>query len=72
MQDKSRKRKTDYYSSWVLTAGYSDVLYSTIENWIVIGENVCILHSDGELEKIEKTQLEVPALEEIEAFDIAL
>ena len=58
-------RKTDYYSSWVLTVDYSDVLYSTIENWIVIDENVYILHSDGELEKIEKTQLEVPALEEI-------
>lgn len=60
-------RKNDYYSSWVLTADYSDVLYSTIENWIVIDENVYILHSDGELEKIEKTQLEAPALEEIEA-----
>ena len=63
-------RKNDYYSSWVLTAGYSDVLYSTIENWIVIDENVYVLHSDGELEKIEKTQLEAPALEEIEAYDL--
>lgn len=25
-------RKNDYYSSWVLTAGYSDVLYSTMED----------------------------------------
>ena len=58
-------RKNDYYSSWVLTAGYSDVLYSTVENWIVIDENVYVLHSDGELEKIEKTQLEAPTLEEI-------
>ena len=65
-------RKNDYYSSWVLTAGYSDVLYSTIENWIVIDENVYVLHGDGELEKIEKTQLEVPMLEEIEAYDMAL
>lgn len=65
-------RKNDYYSSWVLTAGYSDVLYSTIENWIVIDENVYILHSDGELEKIEKTQLETPALEEIEAFGLTV
>ena len=62
-------RKNDYYSSWVLTADYSDVLYSTIENWIMIDENVYILHSDSELEKIEKTQLEAPALEEIEVFD---
>ena len=58
-------RKTDYYSSWVLTVDYSDVLYSTVENWIVIDENVYILHSDGELEKIEKTQLGAPTLEEI-------
>ena len=61
-------RKNDYYSSWVLTAGYSDVLYSTIENWIITDEDACILHSNGELEKIEKTQLEVPMLEEIEKF----
>lgn len=61
-------RKNDYYSSWVLTAGYSDVLYSTIENWIIIDENTYILHSDGELEKIEKSQLEVPMLEEIEIY----
>ena len=63
-------RKNDYYSSWVLTAGYSDVLYSTIENWIVMDENVYAFHSDGELEKIEKAQLEVPTLEEIETFDL--
>ena len=60
-------KKNDYYSSWVLTADYSDVLYSTIENWIVIEENVYVLHSHGELERIEKTQLGAPALEEIEA-----
>ncbi len=65
-------RKYDYYSSWVLTADYSDVLYSTIENWIVMDENVYFLHSDGELEKIEKTQLEAPTLEEIEAFDMEI
>ena len=35
-------RKNDYYSSWILTAGYSDVLYSTIENWIVTDENIDI------------------------------
>lgn len=58
-------RKNDYYSSWVLNAGYSDVLYSTIENWIVIDENAYILHSDGELVEIEKTQLDIPMLEEI-------
>ena len=45
------------------------MLYSTIENWIVIDENVYILHSDGELEKIEKTQLKAPSLDEIEGFD---
>lgn len=44
------------------------MLYSTIENWIVVDENTYILHSDGDLEEIEKTQLEVPMLEEIEKF----
>ena len=61
-------KKYDYYSSWVLTADYSDVLYSTIDNWVVIDENTYILHSDGELEKIEKTQLGAPMLEEIETY----
>lgn len=61
-------RECNYYSSWVLTAGYSDVLYSSIENWIIIGDTVYILHDDGELEKIEKMQMGIPLIEEIEMY----
>lgn len=61
-------KECNYYSSWVLTAGYSDVLYSSIENWIIFDDTVYILHDDGELEEIEEMQLEIPLLEEIEAY----
>lgn len=53
-------RQSNYYSSWILTAGYSDVLYSKIDNWIIMGETVYKMHDNGELEEMEKTQLEVP------------
>ena len=58
----------NYYSSWILTAGYSDVLYSSIENWIIFDDKVYILHDDGELEEIEEMQMTIPSIEEIEAF----
>lgn len=58
-------RQTNHYSSWVLSAGYSDILYSDIENWIITDEMICILHDNGELEEIEEEQLGVPLLEEL-------
>lgn len=61
-------KECNYYSSWVLTAGYSDVLYSSIENWIIFEDTVYILHDDGELEEIEEMQMEIPLIEEIEAY----
>lgn len=51
-----------------MTAGYSDVLYSSIENWIIFGDTVYILHDDGELEEIEEMQMEIPLIEEIETY----
>ena len=53
-------RQSNYYSSWILTVGYSDVLYSQIDNWIIMGETVYKIHDNGELEEMEETQLEVP------------
>ena len=53
-------RQSNYYSSWILTAGYSDVLYSQIDNWIIMGETVYKIQDNGELEEMEETQLEVP------------
>ena len=58
----------NYYSSWVLIAGYSDVLYSSIENWIIFDDTVYILHDDSELEEIEEMQMEIPLIEEIETY----
>ena len=70
--DKGEKngiyRWTHFGISWVLTAGYSDVLYSSIENWIIFDDTVYILHDDGELEEIEEMQMEIPLIEEIEAY----
>lgn len=27
-----------YYSSWILTLGYADVLYTVVENYIIVDE----------------------------------
>ena len=53
------------YSSWMLSAGDSNILYSEIDNWIIMGETVYIMHDNGELEETDKTQLEIPMPEEI-------
>ena len=53
-------RQSNYYSSWILTDGDSDILYSEIDNWIIVGETLYIMHDNGSLEEMEITQLEVP------------
>ena len=53
-------RQSNYYSSWILAAGNFDVLYSEIDNWIIMGETVYKMHDNGELKEMEKTQLDVP------------
>lgn len=62
-------RQSNYYSSWILTDGYSDILYSEIDNWIVMDETVYIMHDNGELEKTEKAQLDVPLPETFTATE---
>ena len=57
-------RQSNYYSSWILTAGYSDVLYNEIDNWIIMDETVYKMYDNGELVEMEKTQLEVPLPED--------
>lgn len=61
-------RKNNYYSSWILTTGSSDILYTTIDNWVVIGEKIYILHDNGSLEEVEYEKIEIPLLEEIEIY----
>ena len=65
-------RQYNRYSSLTLRAGYSDVLYSTIENWIIIDDAVYIMHDNGELEETDKTQLEneFPMPKEIKAMEM--
>ena len=61
-------RQNNYYSSWTLTAGWDDVLYSEMKEWIVCGDRAYILSNDGQLAEIGKGQLEqeVPAVSELE------
>ena len=61
-------RQNNYYSSWTLTAGWDDVLYSEMKEWIVCGDRAYILSDDGQLAEIGKEQLEqeVPAVSELE------
>lgn len=65
-------RQYNYYSSLTLRAGYSDVLYSTMENWIFTEDAVYIMHDNGELEETDKTQLEneFPLPKEIKAMEM--
>lgn len=51
-------KQTDYYSSYILTAGFTDVLCSSVENWILTDDVAYILHDDGEIEEIEKEEVE--------------
>ena len=53
-------RQSNYYSSWILADGDSDILYSEIDNWVIVGETLYIMHDNGGLEETEITQLEVP------------
>ena len=65
-------RQYNCYSSMTLRAGYSDVLYSTMENWIFTEDAVYIMHDNGELEETDKTQLEneFPMPKEIKAMEM--
>ena len=65
-------RQYNCYSSMTLRAGYSDVLYSTMENWIFTEDAVYIIHDNGELEETDKTQLEneFPLPKEIKAMEM--
>ena len=43
-----------------MTDGDSDILYSEIDNWIIVGETLYTMHDNGGLEETEITQLDVP------------
>ena len=64
-------RQNNYYSSLTLSVEYSDVLYSTIENWIITDNAAYIMHDNGGLEEIDRTQLEmeIPMPDEIAAIE---
>ena len=61
-------RQINYYSSWILTEGWDDVLYSEIDKWIIWNDNVYNFLGDGQLIQIEKEQLDVPMLDEVEGI----
>ena len=43
---------------------FEDVLYSTIENWIIIDETIYVLHDNGKLEELEGETFDSPLPEE--------
>lgn len=45
-----------YYSSWVLTPGYADVLYTTIDDYIIVDGTVYMVHDNGMFEKTNKEE----------------
>lgn len=56
----------DYYSSWILSAGYSDILYTTMENYIIVGEDVYIVHENGTFEMTKKEKAGILLPDEME------
>lgn len=46
--------KDEYYSSWVLTPAYADVLYTTVDNYMIVDGTVYIVHDNDTFEKTDK------------------
>lgn len=51
-----------YYSSWFFNPEYTDVLYTTIENYIIVDEILYMVHDNGTFEKtvVEKAGILLP------------
>lgn len=60
-------RQKNHYSSAVLDADYPDILYSEDENWILMDEDVYLLHDDKTLEKTDGELPGIPLPEELAA-----
>ncbi len=64
-----------YYSSWILTLGYADVLYTVVENYIIVDEALYRVYDDGTLEKTRKEEAGILLPDEgdvlltVEAYD---
>lgn len=44
----------EYYSSWFLNPAYADILYTTIDNYIIVDGTVYIVHDNDTFEKTDK------------------
>lgn len=60
----------NYYSSWLLTAGQQDILFSEVENWVVDNEGVYIIYENNVVEAVEKSQVEFPLPDELEKLRV--
>jgi hypothetical protein len=60
-------KQSNYYSSWTATAGWDDVLYSELTEWIVCGNQTYLFSDNGQIVEIENEQLaqEVPSVSEV-------
>lgn len=56
----------NYYSSWLLTAGEQDILFSEVKNWVIDNEEIYIIHDNNVFEAVEKSQIDFPLLDELE------
>lgn len=60
--------QTNYYSSWVFDPEYQNVLYSEVENWILMDETAYIMYASKELEEVDWERLDIPLPEEVERY----
>lgn len=60
-------KQSNYYSSWALMAGWDDILFSELTEWIVCEDKMYLLLENGQTAKITAGQFaqEVPAISEI-------
>lgn len=63
-------KQTEYYSSWTLTPGWDDVLYSELAEWIVCEDKAYSFTANNQITEIGNEQLEqeVPAVSEIARY----
>ncbi len=60
----------NYYSSWLLTAGKQDILFSEVKNWVIDNEEIYIIRDNNVFEAVEKSQIDFPLLDELRKLGV--
>lgn len=58
----------NYYSSWHLNPEYLNILYSEVDNWIVINEKTYHMHDLGDMDEMQEASTEILLLKDIEYY----